>query len=232
MVFLHEGLGCVSLWRDVPARLAEATGCGAFVYSRVGYGKSNACQLPRPVRFMHDEDLDFFPKLLEAGEIGEHVLVGHSDVGSIALIYAGGTPANGLRGLIAEAAHVFCEDGLVGSILDIMKMYQDGGLRERLAKHHGSNVEDAFWGWADVWRHPDFKRWNFEKYLPRIKVSVLVIQGEDDEYGTISQVEALNRQAGAGATSLLLADCGHSPHRDQEERTLAAMVEFIRTVLR
>lgn len=166
LVFLHEGLGCVSLWRDFPARLAHATGCGAFVYSRVGYGKSDSCQLPRPVRFMHAEGLDFFPQLLEAAEIREHVLVGHSDGGSIALIYAGGTPANGLRGLITEAAHVFCEEGLVRSIQDIVKIYQDVGLREHLAKHQGSNVDCAFWGWADVWRHPDFKHWNIEEYLP------------------------------------------------------------------
>ncbi len=155
----------------------------------------------------------------------------HSDGGSIALIYAGGTPANRLLGLISEAAHLFCEEGLLRSIQDLVKMYQDGGLPQQLAKHQGDNVENAFRGWADVWQHPDFKYWNIEEYLPHIKVPVLAIQCEDYEYGTITQVEALTRQVGAGAASLLLADCGHSPHKDQEESTLAAMVEFVRKVL-
>ncbi len=232
LVFLHEGLGCVSLWRDFPTRLAQATGCGAFVYSRVGYGKSDTCSLPRPISFMHDEGLDFFPKLIEAAGLQEHVLVGHSDGGSIALIYAGGTPATGLRGLITEAPHVFCEEVCTRSIHDIVTAYHDGDLRERLKKHHGSNVDCAFWGWADVWQHPDFKQWNIEEYLPHIKVPLMIIQGEDDEYATIAPVRALTRQAGAGAESLLLPDCKHSPHKDQEGRTLAAMVEFIRKVLR
>ena len=190
LVFLHEGLGCVSLWRD------------------------------------------FFPKLIEAAGLQKHVLVGHSDGGPIALIYAGGTPATGLHGLITEAPHVFCEEVCTRSIHDIVSAYHDGGLRERLEKHHGSNVDCAFWGWADVWQHPDFKQWNIEEYLPHIKVPLMIIQGEDDEYATIAPVRALTRQAGAGAESLLLPDWKHSPHKDQEGRTLAAMVEFIRKVLR
>ncbi|MGH7964245.1 MAG: alpha/beta fold hydrolase [Candidatus Binatia bacterium] len=227
LVFLHEGLGCVAMWRDFPAKLAAASGCGALVYSRLGYGRSDPCVLPRSVRFMHDEGLQILPALLKVAGVRECILIGHSDGGSIALIYAGGTPANPLRGLITEAPHVFREEIGVRSIQKIREFYQYGDLREKLAKYHGANTDCAFWGWNEPWLHPDFANWNLEEYLPRLKVPVLVIQGENDEYGTPAQVGAIARQAGAGAEVLLLPHCGHAPHRDQEATTLRAMTHFI-----
>ena len=228
LVFLHEGLGCVRLWRDFPARLAAATGLGAFVYSRWGYGLSDPVALPRSVRYMHDEALEVLPQVLAAAGIGDSVLVGHSDGASIALIWAGGTSAPGLRGLIVEAAHVFCEDVSVQSIAAAARAYETGDLKDRLARYHGSNTECAFRGWNEPWLDPEFRHWNLEGYLPAIRVPTLVIQGEDDEYGTGRQVEAIAAGIGDRAEVLMLPDCGHSPHRDRPDRVLAAMADFVR----
>ena len=231
LVFLHEGLGCAQMWRDFPAKLAGATGCGALVYSRLGYGRSEPCRLPRPMRFMHDEAFTVLPKVLSAARVQECILIGHSDGGSIAIIYAGGTPAPTLRGLITESAHVFCEALTLESIRKAKAAFERGNLRNRLARFHGSNTDCAFWGWNAAWLHPDFARWNLEAYLPGIRVPMLVIQGEEDEYGTRRQVEAIARQAGAGAHSVMLADCGHSPHRDQEDAVLETMQAYIQSLL-
>ena len=230
LVFIHEGLGCVDMWRDFPAKLAEATGCGALVYSRLGYGRSEPCRLPRPIHFMHDEALTVLPEVLVAAGIQECILVGHSDGGSIAIVYAGGTPAPQLRGLITEAAHVFCEEQTLQSIRKAKVAYEQGDLRSKLTKFHGPNTDCAFRGWNGAWLHPDFVRWNLEEYLPGISVPMLVIQGEEDEYGTRRQVEAISRQAGAGAQTVILAKCGHSPHRDQERAVLAAMQAYIKKI--
>lgn len=227
LIFLHEGLGCVDMWRDFPAKLADATACGALVYSRFGYGRSDPCPLPRPIRFMHDEGLEILPELIEVTGIRDCILVGHSDGASIAIIYAGGTAAKPLRGLITEAAHVFCEDISVHSIQQAKNYYQNGDLRRRLEKYHGTNTDCAFKGWNGAWLHPDFMHWNLEEYLPTIKVPMLAIQGENDEYGTSAQVDSIVRQAGSGAEVLMLPDCGHSPHKDQEAAVLKAMTEFI-----
>jgi len=231
LVFLHEGLGCVAMWRDFPARLAEATGCGALVYSRLGYGGSDPCELPRPVRYMHDEGLTVLPELIEAAGIGECILVGHSDGGSIAIVYAGGTPAMPLRGVICEAAHVFCEDITVQSIEAAGRAYRDGDLRAKLAKYHGGNVDCAFRGWHDAWLRPGFREWDLTEYLPGIGVPMLAIQGEDDPYGTPAQVEAIERGAGDEVEVLMLPECGHGPHREQADATLEAMVSFVARTL-
>jgi pimeloyl-ACP methyl ester carboxylesterase len=230
LVFLHDGLGCVAMWRDFPAKLAAATGCGALVYSRLGYGRSDACTLPRSVRFMHDEGLRVLPALLDLVSIRECVFIGHSDGGSIAIIYAGGTSAAPLHGVIAEAPHVFREKISVRSIQKARELYESGDLRQRLEKYHGANTDSAFWGWNGAWLHPDFAYWNLEEYLPRIRVPMLIIQGENDEYGTPAQVEAIARQAGAGAEVMMVPDCGHAPHGDQEAVTFQAMARFIARV--
>lgn len=232
LVFLHEGLGCVAMWRDFPARLAAATGCGALVYSRAGYGASSACSLPRPVSYMHDEALDVLPLVLQQLGIQRTILVGHSDGGSIALIYAGSQHAQRppeLLGVITEAAHVLCEAISVQSIHAIRQLYDEEDLRQRLAKYHGDNVDCAFFGWNDAWQHPDFWHWNLEAYLLNIQAPLLVIQGEDDEYGTLAQVETIVRHT--NAQQLLLPECGHTPHRAQEEATLAAMTQFVQRCL-
>jgi pimeloyl-ACP methyl ester carboxylesterase len=231
LVFLHEGLGSVSLWRDFPDRLARRTGCGALIYSRAGYGKSDPAPLPRPVRFMHDE-AKILPEVLAQMKIRESILVGHSDGASIALIYAGSRLAAGLQGLILEAPHVFTEPHGLASIARIGEVYRDSDLRDRLSRHHGANVDVAFRGWNDVWLHPDFRAWNIEEYLAGVNVPIFILQGEEDEYGTWKQVEAIERQAGGPVAAIALADCGHSPHREQPERTLQAMAEFVERLVR
>ncbi len=227
LVFLHEGLGCVAMWRDFPAELAAATGCGALVYSRLGYGRSDACSLPRPVSFMHAEGLNGLPELLETAGIKDCILIGHSDGGSIGIIYAGGTPALPLRGMITEAAHVYCEAISIRSIREARERYVKGGLRKNLEKYHGPNTDCAFWGWNGAWLHSDFKRWNLEEYLPNIHVPWLAIQGEDDPYGTPAQVEAIVKQTGGETKALMLSNCGHAPHINQSEATFQAMKDFI-----
>ena len=176
---------------------------------------------------MHDE-AELLPEVLKAAGIRDHVLVGHSDGASIALIYAGSAPAAGLRGLILEAPHVFTEPHGLASIARAREAYQATDLRARLARHHGDNVDVAFRGWNDVWLHPDFRAWNIEEFLPKIEVPILILQGEDDEYGTWKQVEAIERGSGGPVEALAIPDCGHSPHREQPEVTLAAMAGFIR----
>ena len=230
LVFLHHGLGCVSLWRDFPAKLADATGFGAMVYSRFGYGRSAPCKLPRPIRYMHHEGLQVLPELLETSGIREYILIGHSDGASIAIVFAGGTPARGLRGLISAAAHVFCEEVNLESIREAKEAYLKGDLRKKLQKYHGTNTDNAFWGWNGAWLNPEFARWNIEEYLPEIKVPVLILQGENDEYGTTAQVDAIRLKTGAESEAVILPDCGHSPFQNQETKTLQLMSDFIKRI--
>jgi len=224
IVFLHEGLGSVSLWRDVPQLVADATGCEAIVYSRYGYGLSDPITAPRSVRYMHDEALVALPELLDALGIGRPVLFGHSDGGSIALIHAGGS-GRPVAGVVVLAPHVMVEDVAVASIAAAKAAYETSDLKERLAKRH-ADVESAFRGWNDIWLHPDFRHWNIEEYLPGIACPILAIQGEQDEYGTMEQIDRIARVAARVAT-LKLGDCGHSAHRDQPQAVIAAVAGFV-----
>lgn len=228
LVFLHEGLGSLSAWRDFPATLARATGLGAFVYSRAGYGQSQPIVRPRPLDFMHRE-ARLLPELFERAAIDDSILVGHSDGGSIALIYAA-TIGRRVRALVLEAPHVFVEESGVAAIADVRKRYCDGDLRARLARHH-RDVDGAFYGWNDVWLDPDFRRWSLESLLPAVRVPTLVMQGVDDRFGTLAQVDAIATLLGAPCETLVMPDCGHSPHRDQPARTLRAMTDFVRRQL-
>ncbi|HEX5870767.1 MAG TPA: alpha/beta hydrolase, partial [Longimicrobium sp.] len=230
IVFLHEGLGSVSTWRDFPDALAAATGCGALVYSRAGYGKSDPVDLPRPVRFMHDE-ARLLPDVLAAAGIREAILLGHSDGASIALIAAGTESIPGLRALVLEAPHTFAEPCGLESIAKIADVYRTTNLRERLARHHGDNTDVAFWGWNRVWLHPDFRAWNIEDALPGITVPALVVQGEDDEYGSWKQVESIQRHSGGPVETLRVPRCGHAPHAEQRDAVLAAMTRFVQGIL-
>ena len=168
------------------------------------------------------------PVILDATRIRECILVGHSDGGSIAIIYAGAhSSGSPVKGLVTEAPHVFCEDLTIRSIQKARDSFENGSLRAKLQEYHFDNTDYAFWGWNRTWLHPDFRSWNLEEYLPGIRVPVLVVQGEDDIYGTSAQIDAIAAQAGAGAEVVLLPDCGHSPHREQVERTLEAMRRFV-----
>lgn len=224
LVFLHEGLGSLAMWKDFPARCAEATGCGTLIYSRYGYGNSDALEESRGVEFMHDEALKALPELLEKLGVERPILFGHSDGGSIALIHAGGS-GRAVRGLILMAPHVMVEDISIRSIEVARRAYETTNLRDKLARYH-SDPDSAFRGWNDIWLHPDFRAWNIEAYLPRITCPVLAIQGEDDEYGTMEQIERIDR-AIPRVELLKLANCGHSPHRDQPEAVIEAVTRFV-----
>ena len=230
IVFLHEGLGCLGMWRDFPDRVVSATGCGALVYSRMGYGASEPVRGPRPVRFMHDEALEVLPAVIKRFKLEEVVLFGHSDGASIAIVHAGAR-LEAIRALILEAPHVFVEPVCVERIARIAEEYETTRLRQRLAKYHGGNTDPMFKTWTDVWLRPEFRQWNIEEYLPSIESPVLVVQGEDDEYGTVRQVEAVLAQVRGPAKSLMLARCGHSPHSDQPDDVLDAAARFVRQTL-
>lgn len=227
LVFLHEGLGSIAMWKDFPARCAQATGCGALVYSRYGYGNSDALKEPRAVDFMHDEALKTLPELLEKLGVERPILFGHSDGGSIALIHAGEIHAGVLpvQGLILMAPHVMVEDISIRSIEVAKRAYEATGLRDKLARYH-SDPDSAFRGWNDIWLHPDFRAWNIEEYLPRITCPVLAIQGENDEYGTMEQIHRIATALPA-AEALKLKNCGHSPHRDQPDAVIEAVTRFV-----
>jgi pimeloyl-ACP methyl ester carboxylesterase len=231
LVLLHEGLGCVALWKDFPDRLAAATGCGTFVYSRAGYGRSSPVPVPRPLTYMHQEGLDVLPRLLDTLGLEQVVTVGHSDGASIALVHAGAADAaRRLRGVVLEAPHVLCEELSVASIRRAREAYERGDLRPKLARLHGDNVDVAFWGWNRAWLDPAFMQWNLEEYLPGVAVPVLVLQGRDDEYGTAEQYRRIERGSGGPVEVRVLDRCGHSPHRDQPQATLAAITEFVNRV--
>ena len=228
IVLLHEGLGSISMWRDFPRQVAEATGHEVLVYSRHGYGRSAPLTAPRSLRFMHDEALIVLPELLDTLEIRRPILLGHSDGGSIAIIHAGGSGRD-VAGLVLLAPHVMVEEISVASIAAARVAYAQGDLRARLARHH-DDVDGAFRGWNEVWLRPEFRDWTIEEYLPRIMCPVLAIQGEDDEYGTMEQVHRIAR-ALPGAKVLELAQCGHSPHRDRATVVLEALRGFVERVL-
>jgi pimeloyl-ACP methyl ester carboxylesterase len=224
LVFLHEGLGSVSMWRDFPARLAARTGARAVIYSRSGYGKSEKLSAKRRTDYMHREALDVLALLLETLAIADPILIGHSDGASIALIHAGG--GGRVKALILEAPHVFVEDVTVASIAEAKMAYATTDLRQRLARYH-DDVDGAFRGWNDIWLDPDFRAWNIAEFLPRIRCPVLAIQGEDDPYGTLAQLDAVVAGVSGPCTKLVLESCGHSPHRDRPDAVLDAMVGFI-----
>jgi pimeloyl-ACP methyl ester carboxylesterase len=224
LVFLHEGLGSVAMWRDFPRKAAAATGCAAVVYSRYGYGQSEVLGGPRTVGYMHVEALEVLPELLARLEVREPVLVGHSDGGSIALIHA--ATRGEIRGLAVMAPHVFVEDISVRSIAEARKAFETTDLAQKLGRYH-ADAAKTFRGWNDIWLHPDFRVWNIEEFLPRIRCPVLAIQGFDDEYGTMAQLEAIAGQTGGPIELLRLADCRHSPHRDQPQVVIEALSRFI-----
>lgn len=227
LVFLHEGLGSVSHWRDFPARVAGATGSPVTVYSRYGCGDSDLLTEPRAVSYMHDEALRSLPDLLAQLHIENPILIGHSDGASIALIYA--EAHDRVRGLVLLAPHVFVEDLSVASIAEAKTSFETTDLPAKLARHH-RDAARTFWGWNDIWLHSDFLRWNIEEFLPRITCPILAIQGLDDQYGTMAQVRAIARQSSGPVEILPLAECRHSPQRDQAEATVAAIAGFVKQI--
>ena len=230
IAFLHEGLGSVAMWKDFPQRLCEASGCRGLVYSRPGYGRSTprAAEECWGLDFMHRQAQEVLPALLEALGIDAAAdrpwLLGHSDGGSIALLYAASHPQR-IAGAIVLAPHILVEDLSVSSIEKVRTAYLETDLRQRLARHHDS-PDSAFWGWNDIWLRPAFKHWSIEAEIGAIRCPLLAVQGLDDEYGTLEQIRGIARRV-PQAELLELPACGHSPHRDQPEPLIAAITLFI-----
>jgi len=227
LVLLHEGLGCIAMWRDFPQTLAEATGCPVFAYSRQGYGRSDPISLPRPLTYMHDEASDVLPHLFAAQGIDDAILIGHSDGASIAAIYAGSAPAIRLRGIVLIAPHFFNEDLCVETIEAARGNFETGDLRARLERYHGDNTDCAFYGWNGAWLDPGFRVWNIEQFLPKTQTPVLLFWGANDPYGTMAQVEAAQRHYGANLEVALMADSSHWAFREEPQATLDRIAEFV-----
>lgn len=224
IVLLHEGLGSISMWKSFPQNLAARTGSAVLAYSRASYGRSSPLPEPRSPGYMHHEAGVVLPTVLNALGIGKPILLGHSDGASIALIFAGLFPGR-TRAVILEAPHVFVEPITVSSIAEAKIAYQTTDLPAKLGRYH-SDVDGAFWRWNDVWLDPQFLAWNIEEYLSAIQCPVLMIQGDQDEYGTRAQLDAIAAQV-ADTRIVMLDQCRHSPHRDQQAATLAGIEEFL-----
>lgn len=231
IVMLHEGLGSAALWGDFPQKLQQATEAGVFVYSRAGYGASSPVTLPRSLDYMHKEALEVLPKVLEAIGFRRGILVGHSDGASIAAIYAGGVQDHHLNAIALIAPHFVVEDISVASIAEIKMVYETSDLRAKLARWH-SDVDNAFYGWNGAWLDPKFRAWDISDYLAYIRVPVAIIQGADDQYGTIRQVSLAQEECYCPVEVTLLSAAGHSPHREAPEATLDAIADFANAVLR
>jgi pimeloyl-ACP methyl ester carboxylesterase len=229
LIFLHHGLGCVSTWGELPARLAEATGCGALVYSRQGYGKSDPVT-KRDSRYLHDEALTVLPEVLAATGVREPVLIGHSDGATIALLYAGLAPdKHRVRAVVSIAAHVIYETVSLASMRQAKRDYATGNLRAKLARHH-DDVDGAFRGWTDLWDDENLLSWSIVDCLPGISAPVLVIQGTQDEYGTLRQVDLICEGV-AGPVERLVLDCGHAPHDEMPDVVVPAITRLVQAAL-
>lgn len=226
IVMLHEGLGSVGLWVDFPEKLQAATGAAVFAYSRAGYGASSPAALPRPLDYMQREALDVLPKLLEMIGFREGILVGHSDGASIAAIYAGGVQDHRLNGIVLIAPHFIVEDISVTSIAAIKTAYETSELKTKLARWH-KHVDNAFYGWNGAWLDPKFRAWDISEYLAYIRVPVAILQGADDQYGTMRQIEIAQDECYCPVEVTLLPKAGHSPHREAPEATLQTISEFV-----
>jgi pimeloyl-ACP methyl ester carboxylesterase len=225
LLLLHEGLGCVAMWRHFPEQLAAATGCRVIVWSRAGYGGSQPWPEARQTDYMHREAQLVLPGLLAALHTERPLLIGHSDGGSIALIFAGRFPEVPV-GIAVLAPHEFVEEITLAGIREARAAWQTTDLAKKLARYHHERTPQVFADWNDTWLSPAFRDWNIEEYLPHITCPVLAIQGEDDEYATMRQLDAIAERL-PGTQLLKLPACGHTPQRDQEAAVLAALVRFV-----
>jgi pimeloyl-ACP methyl ester carboxylesterase len=229
LILLHEGLGCVTMWRDFPERLAKATGCGVFAYSRGGYGASDPVPLPRPLDYMTRAAVADLPPLLDAIGVVNACLTGHSDGATIAAIFAGTLSDQRVSGAVFIAPHFFTEPVGLAAIRAARDAFENGTLRKGLARHH-NHPDVAFRGWNDAWLNPDFETWDVTHVLNGIKVPVLAVQGDGDQYGTLRQIEIVTECVGRRAEAHVVPDCGHAPHREQPEILLTAIQSFVARV--
>jgi pimeloyl-ACP methyl ester carboxylesterase len=231
VVMLHEGLGSVGSWGAFPDRIAAATGTGVFAYSRAGYGRSSPGAMPRTTSFMAEEACEMLPRVLDAIGFRRGLLLGHSDGASIAAIYAGSVQDHRMRGLILIAPHFFTEEIGINEIARARKSFEFGGLRERLKLWH-ADVDCAFRSWNEPWLHPDMRQWDITEALGYIRVPMLIVQGEDDQFGTLKQIEAAQRECYCPVETLVLPGIRHVPQREAPELTLKAVTDFIDRLLR
>ena len=231
LVLLHEGLGSVAVWGSFPDELAAATGAGVIAYSRAGYGRSSPSRLPRSVAFMHEEAQDVLPRVLEAIGFRRGLLVGHSDGASIAAIYAGSIQDHRVRGLALMAPHFFTEDMGLAEIARAKVAFEQGNLRARLAKLH-ADPDNAFHNWCDPWLLPAFRQWDLTDALAHIRVPILIVQGENDQYGTVRQIEVAREECYCPVEVALLPDTRHAPYREAPAATLKAIADFANRLLR
>lgn len=224
LVFLHEGLGCIDMWKDAPARLCRMTGLPGLLYDRYGHGRSAAMTGQRRTDYLEREACDVLPQVLESCGVSDPVLIGHSDGGSIALLFASSFPT---RAVVAEAAHVLVEDLTTAGIRNAVAEWSDTDLSAWLTRYHGEKTEALFFAWADTWLSEEFSSWNIEPCFPHIACPVLVVQGEDDEYGTTRQVDAIVDGVAGPARPLIVPACGHAPHAEAPDRVLPAIAAFI-----
>jgi pimeloyl-ACP methyl ester carboxylesterase len=231
LVFLHEGLGSIAHWKDFPQQLCNATGCRGFAYDRTGYGKSELLKAPRPKNYLEIEALEILPKVLKANDISDPILIGHSDGGTIAILFSAEYPEM-VSGIITEAAHVFVEEITLNGIKESLRVFkEDDELKEKLVKFQGRHADQIISDWRRIWLSAEFRDWNIEKYLPHITCPALVIQGEDDDYGSNAQVDAIVNQVSGSAQKLIIPDCGHRPHHQAREIVLKEMKRFIKNIL-
>ena len=225
IVMLHEGLGSTALWRDFPAKVAAATGMGVFVYSRQGHGQSDPAALPKPLDFMTHEAVDVLPRILDAIGFQNGILLGHSDGATIAAIYAGSVEDFRIRGLILMAPHFFTEDAGLAEIAKARDAFEKGELKDRMAKYH-ADPDNTFRGWNDVWLDPGFKSWDVTEVIDYLRIPTLAIQGRDDQYGTLAQIQVVEDRSYAPVDLAVLDDCRHAPHLEQPEATLELIADY------
>ena len=226
IVLLHEGLGCVALWRDFPQRLADATGWGVFAFSRVGYGQSDPAVLPRPLDYMTREAIDVLPEVLDQIGFRTGILFGHSDGATIAAIHAGSVVDHRVRGLVLMAPHFFTEPMGLAAIAEARMAWEKGDLPAKLGKYH-ANAEVAFKGWTDAWLAPGFQDWDVSDVIDYIRVPALAIQGKDDQYGTLAQLDEIVDHSYAPVDTLVLENCQHAPHLECTDKVLEEVAEFV-----
>lgn len=230
IIFLHDSLGCIELWRDFPEKLGELTQCNVLIYDRQGYGKSCDFTYDKRDNYYMELEADILNDLLEYWKIEQAILFGHSDGGSIALIMAGKYPEK-IKGIITEGAHVFVEDVTIQGIKEATELYRTTNLKSKLEKYHGNKTEAMFWAWAETWVTDEFRKWNIEHLLSKITCPSLIIQGEDDEYGTLNQVDAIINQTKGQSTKLILPNVKHTPHKEAPEEVIKAVSAFINNLL-
>jgi len=230
IVLLHEGLGCLELWRDFPEHLSRATGLGVVAFSRAGYGQSDPADLPRPLDYMTREAVEVLPRVLDALSLERVILMGHSDGATIAAEHAGRVEDFRVRGLILMAPHFFAEPMGLTEIAKARDAF-DAGLRERMAKYH-RDPDNAFLGWNGAWLDPGFRDWDVSDVIDYIRVPVLAIQGRDDQYGTLAQIEEIEGRSYAPVDMLILDDCRHAPHAEQPQAVIEAVAEFTARLIR